>query len=103
MLALLRHNPLAEQPRAPADDAVVVLPRLPHRVVLRRSQLLDPVKNRFQWSYDELVDDADARSYGEVFNSFADLEPGCVDHVWLVSPLAHARTDIADDDERCLR
>ncbi|TVU18802.1 hypothetical protein EJB05_34916, partial [Eragrostis curvula] len=105
--ALLRHNPLSEQRAAPAggqDDAdVVALPGLPHRVALRRSQLLDPAKpsHRLEWAFYDLVNAADARSYGEVFNSFADLEPGCVDHyraalgrrVWLVGPLVQARTD----------
>ncbi|TVU18799.1 hypothetical protein EJB05_34913, partial [Eragrostis curvula] len=115
--ALLRHNP-ALADGGDADD--VVLPGLPHRVALRRSQLLDPAKpnHRFEWAFYELVDAADARSYGEVFNSFADLEPGCVDHyraalgrrVWLTGPLAHVRTDdiagaggLSPDDERCLR
>ncbi|TVU18805.1 hypothetical protein EJB05_34919, partial [Eragrostis curvula] len=94
-----RHNPLSDAP----DDAVVALPGLPDRVALRRSQLLDPAKpsHRLEWAFCELVDAADSRSYGEVYNSFADLEPGCVDHyraalgrrVWLVGPLAHARTE----------
>ncbi|TVU18784.1 hypothetical protein EJB05_34897, partial [Eragrostis curvula] len=85
-----RHNPLSDAP----DDAVVAL---------RRSQLLDPAKpsHRLEWAFCELVDAPEARSYGEVYNSFADLEPGCVDHyraalghrVWLVGPLAHARTE----------
>ncbi|TVU18801.1 hypothetical protein EJB05_34915, partial [Eragrostis curvula] len=113
--ALLRHNPAADG----GDADVVTLPGLPHRVALRRSQLLDRDKHRFEWNYYELVDDADARSYGEVFNSFADLAPSCVEHyraelgrrVWLVGPLAHARTDdniagagrLSADDERCLR
>ncbi|CAN6338021.1 unnamed protein product [Urochloa humidicola] len=105
------------------DDAVVSLPGLPHRVELRRRQVMDPRRNALEWSFDELVNAADRRSYGELFNSFADLEPDYVEHyrtalrrkVWLVGPLSHACDEVpaaiagagagelSPEVERCLR
>ncbi|KAK8458066.1 hypothetical protein SEVIR_3G295800v4 [Setaria viridis] len=117
--SLLRNNPLEELD--PDDtDAVVSLPGLPHRVALRKGQMMDPRKNELEWEFDKLVNAADRRSYGELFNSFAELEPGYAEHyrttlgrrVWLVGPLAHARKDsaasggaggLAPEAERCLR
>jgi len=66
------------------------------------------------------VEAADQRSYGEVFNSFAELEPDYVEHyrttlgrlVWLVGPVGHSGDDLAarggagelsPEAERCLR
>ncbi|XP_066400327.1 scopoletin glucosyltransferase-like [Miscanthus floridulus] len=110
--SLLRNNPFALAPDDP--DAVVSLPELPHRVALRRSQVMDPRKDQLQWDYNQLVHAADRRSYGEVFNSFAELEPDYVEHyrttlgrrVWLVGPVAHANAsedDMPPGAERCLR
>jgi scopoletin glucosyltransferase len=116
--ALVRTNPLQHAPEGP--DSVVTLPGLPHRVALRRNQLMDPAKNKQEWECYELANAADQRSYGEVFNSFAELEPGCVEHyraalgrrVWLLGPLAHASRDatargdaegLSPDGESCLR
>ncbi|GJN14072.1 hypothetical protein PR202_gb00849 [Eleusine coracana subsp. coracana] len=108
---MVRNNP--GQDAADGPDAVVALPGLPHRVALRRSQLMDPSKNKLEWDFYDLANDADQRSFGEVFNSFAELEPGYVDHyrtvlgrrVWLVGPLAHAAVSNGlspDNGERCL-
>ena len=54
-----------------------------------------------EWNYEKLVNAADQRSYNEVFNSFAELDPDYVERhhttlglghrVWLVGPVAHAR------------
>ncbi|PUZ66559.1 hypothetical protein GQ55_3G324300 [Panicum hallii var. hallii] len=117
--SLLRSNPLEGLP--PDDpDAVVSLPGLPHRVTLRRGQVMDPRKNELEWNYEKLTNAADQRSYGEVFNSFAQLEPDYVEHyhttlgrrVWLVGPAGHASEDLAargsagglaPEAERCLR
>jgi len=117
--SLLRHNPFALAPDDP--DAVVSLPELPHRVAMRRRQVMDPRKDQLEWEYNQLVHAADRRSYGEVFNSFAELEPDYVEHyrttlgrrVWLVGPVAHANAfafagededeDMAPGADRCLR
>ncbi|WVZ91292.1 hypothetical protein U9M48_037482 [Paspalum notatum var. saurae] len=114
--SLLRHNPFELAPDDDDDpDAVASLPALPHRVEFRRGQVMDPRKNRLEWEHHQAVNAADQRSYGEVFNSFADLEPDYVDHyrttlgrrVWLVGPLAyHAGSRMAPgapDAETCLR
>ena len=81
---------------------------------------MDPRKNELEWNYGKLVNAADQRSYGEVFNSFHELEPEYVDHytttlgrrAWLVGPVAFASKDVATrgaddglspDADGCLR
>uniref|UniRef100_R7WDF5 Anthocyanin 3'-O-beta-glucosyltransferase n=1 Tax=Aegilops tauschii TaxID=37682 RepID=R7WDF5_AEGTA len=99
--SMMRHNPLENAPDDP--DALVLLPGLPHRVELRRSQMMDPAKMTWQWEFFKSVNAADQRSFGEVFNSFHDLEPDYVEHfqktlgrrVWLVGPVALASKDMA--------
>lgn len=119
--SLLCSNTLELEGLPPDDpDAIVSLPGLPHRVTLRRGQVMDPRKNELEWNYGKLVNAADQRSYGEVFNSFAELEPGYAEHyrtalgrrVWLVGPVGHvsdvlaARSgagELSLEAERCLR
>ncbi|KAM3261004.1 hypothetical protein ACQJBY_051957 [Aegilops geniculata] len=115
--SMLRHNPLEN---APDDsDALVALPGLPHRIELRRSQMMDPAKKPWQWEFFKGVNAADQRSFGEVFNSFHELEPDYVEHfhktlarrVWLVGPVALASKGMAvrgtdapsPDADSCLR
>ncbi|XP_044422471.1 scopoletin glucosyltransferase-like [Triticum aestivum] len=100
---MLRNNPLATVPDDP--DALVSLPGLPHRVELRRSQLMDPANEaeHWGWAFFEGLNAADQRSFGEVFNSFHELEPDYVEHyrttlgrrAWLVGPVALATKDMA--------
>ncbi|GJN18275.1 hypothetical protein PR202_gb05418 [Eleusine coracana subsp. coracana] len=100
--SMLRNDPVGS---AGSDDpdAVVALPGLPHRVELRRSQMMDPRKRPEHWTFFQRVNDADAQSFGEVFNSFRDLEPEYLDHytvtlgrrAWLVGPVALASKDVA--------
>ncbi|XP_047078822.1 scopoletin glucosyltransferase-like [Lolium rigidum] len=116
----LRNNPLEACPDDDEDpDAFVLLPGLPHRVELRRRQILDPRKRPLEWEFYESASAADQRSFGEVFNSFRELEPGYVEHLhttlgrraWLVGPVAlaadsrdaSAATGGDDIAESCLR
>jgi len=47
--SLLHNNPFEGLP--PDDpDAVASLPGLPHRVALRRGQVMDPRKNELEWN-----------------------------------------------------
>ncbi|XBI44473.1 hypothetical protein VPH35_109100 [Triticum aestivum] len=105
---MLRTNPLetttATTDDDPDDDAQLVsLPGLPHRVQLRRSQMMDPRKRPAMWAFHKDNDAADQRSFGEVFNSFHELEPDYVEHfrttlgrrAWLVGPVALASKDMA--------
>ena len=93
-----RHNPDGDDP-----DAVVSLPGLPHGVELRRSQMMDPAKKPWHWEFSKSVNAADQRSFGEVFNSFHELEPDYGEHyrttlgrrAWLVGPVALATKDMA--------
>ena len=115
--SMLRHNPLENAPDDP--DALVLLPGLPHRIELRRSQMMDPAKKPWNWEFSKSVNAADQRSFGEVFNSFHELEPDYVEHfhktlarrVWLVGPVALASKDMAvrgtdapsPDADSCIR
>uniref|UniRef100_A0ACD5VQ69 Uncharacterized protein n=1 Tax=Avena sativa TaxID=4498 RepID=A0ACD5VQ69_AVESA len=74
----LRNNPL--ETAADDPDALVSLPGLPHRVELRRSQMMDPRKRPDHWALLQSVNAADQKSFGEVFNSFHKLEPDYVEH-----------------------
>ncbi|KAL5220649.1 hypothetical protein ABZP36_025362 [Zizania latifolia] len=47
--SMLRNNPVEASPNDP--DAVVSLPGLPHRVELRRSQMMDPKKRPELWTF----------------------------------------------------
>ncbi|KAM0856074.1 hypothetical protein ACQ4PT_049362 [Festuca glaucescens] len=100
--SMLRNNPL-ETANCPDDpDALVLLPGLPHRVELRRSQMLDPGTRPLEWAFYQSSNAADQRCFGEVFNSFHELEPDYVEHfrrtlgrrAWLVGPVALATEDM---------
>jgi hypothetical protein len=115
--SMLRNNPLETAPDDP--DALVSLPGLPHRVQLRRSQMVDPVKRPDLWELHQRVNAADQKSFGEVLNSFHELEPDYVEHyqttlgrrAWLVGPVALANMDMAGrgasalspDADSCMR
>jgi scopoletin glucosyltransferase len=81
----------------------VLLPGLPRRVELRRSQMMEPKKRPERWAFFQRMNAADQRSYGEVFNSFHELEPDFMEHytttlgrrAWLVGPVALASKDVA--------
>jgi len=103
-----RHNPVEAAPEDP--DAPVLLPGLPHRVEMRRSQMMEPKKRPDRWALLQRMNAADQRSYGELFNSFRELEPDYLEHytttlgrrAWLVGPVAFASKDVATrgaDDE----
>jgi UDP:flavonoid glycosyltransferase YjiC (YdhE family) len=102
--SMLRNNPLETADRPDDPDAVVVLPGLPHRMEMRRSQMLDPKKRPEEWAFYQSSNAADQRSFGEVFNSFHELEPDYVEHfrttlrrrTWLVGPVALATPDMAE-------
>ncbi|KAL5227962.1 hypothetical protein ABZP36_016227 [Zizania latifolia] len=116
--SMLRHNPREASPDDP--DAVVSLPELPHRVELRRSQMMDPSgEHEHEWTFLQSVNAADRRSYGELFNSFIELEPDYVEHynttlgrrAWLLGPLAlsgkgmavRGTSRLSPDADGCLR
>ncbi|XP_051185281.1 anthocyanin 3'-O-beta-glucosyltransferase [Lolium perenne] len=111
--SMLRNNPLETTANGRDDpDALVALPGLPHRVELRRSQMLDPETRPEEWAFYQSSNAADERSFGEVFNSFHELEPDYVEHfhktlgrrAWLVGPVALASTDmpVAVESSGCL-
>ncbi|XP_066367836.1 scopoletin glucosyltransferase-like [Miscanthus floridulus] len=102
----VRNNPVEAAPDDP--DALVLLPGLPHLVELRRSQMTEPKKRPEHWAFFQRMNAADQRSYGEVFNTFHELEPDYLEHytttlgrrVWLVGPVAFASKDAATRGDR---
>ncbi|XP_047078825.1 UDP-glucose flavonoid 3-O-glucosyltransferase 7-like [Lolium rigidum] len=117
--SMLRSNPL-EMTSEGDPEALVMLPGLPHRVELRRSQMMDPGKQPGAWAFYQSNNAADQSSFGEVFNSFHELEPDYVEHfqttlgrhAFLVGPVALATWDMAAsganvnadvNKDRCLR
>uniref|UniRef100_A0ACD5VUH8 Uncharacterized protein n=1 Tax=Avena sativa TaxID=4498 RepID=A0ACD5VUH8_AVESA len=115
--SMLRNNPLETASDDP--DAPVSLPGLPHRVVLKRRQMMDPRKRPDHWKLFQSINADDQRSFGEVINSFHELEPDYVEHyqttlgrrAWLVGPVALGSKDMAGrgtsapspDADSCLR
>uniref|UniRef100_A0ACD5ZPF4 Uncharacterized protein n=1 Tax=Avena sativa TaxID=4498 RepID=A0ACD5ZPF4_AVESA len=122
---LRRNNSMTEEPSADQDEpdaTMVLLPGLPHRVELRRSQMPDPRTQAKVIAFFKVVNEQDQRSYGELFNSFHELEPEYVEHyrttlgrrVWLVGPVARPdnmdarsrnnnNSTLSPDADGCLR
>ncbi|KAM3318121.1 hypothetical protein ACQJBY_035706 [Aegilops geniculata] len=81
--------------------------------------MIDPAKRPDHWALFQSINAADQRSFGEVFNSFHELEPDYIEHyhrtlgrrAWLVGPVALASKDMAGrgtdalspDANSCLR
>jgi hypothetical protein len=81
--------------------------------------MMDPGKRPDHWALFQSINAADHRSFGEVINSFHELEPDYVEHyrttlgrrAWLVGPVALASKDMAGrgtsapspDADGCLR
>ncbi|KAM3393341.1 hypothetical protein ACQJBY_014166 [Aegilops geniculata] len=92
---LRNHNPDDDGDDEGDPDAVFSVPGLPHRVELRRSQIM---RHPNQLAFVKGIYAANQKSYGELVNSFHELEPGYVEHyrtalrrrAWLVGPVALA-------------
>ncbi|KAM0828969.1 hypothetical protein ACQ4PT_067185 [Festuca glaucescens] len=101
--SMLRNNTLETTTSEDDPETLVSLPGLPHRVQLRRSQMMDPRKQPGAWAFYQSNNAADQRSFGEVFNSFYELEPDYVEHfqttlgrrAFLVGPVALATRGMA--------
>ncbi|GAB2269606.1 hypothetical protein Dimus_004531 [Dionaea muscipula] len=86
-----------------------LVPTLPDKIVLTRSQLPDLVKGKTD--FDELFErlrEAERRSFGVLFNSFYELEPAYADYfrrdmgrrAWHIGPLSLFNRGIDDKAER---
>ncbi|XP_047328014.1 UDP-glucose flavonoid 3-O-glucosyltransferase 7-like [Impatiens glandulifera] len=77
-LAIQRFKP---HENVESDSTKFVVPTLPHRVLLTRSQLPDIMKSRTTFSqlFDQL-NEAESKCYGMVVNSFQELESGYGDY-----------------------
>ncbi|KAJ3684999.1 hypothetical protein LUZ61_014163 [Rhynchospora tenuis] len=80
----------------PDDVDKFVIPGLPHQIEMHRSQHLFTLKNKQILSVFKRNSEMDARSYGEIVNSFLELEADYAVHwrdvvrrkSWLVGPVA---------------
>ncbi|KAK7837577.1 abscisate beta-glucosyltransferase [Quercus suber] len=89
-----------------SDYEPFVVPGLPDRIELTRSQLPDFVKDK-SGRLDKMAKDEE-KSFGSVVNSFYDLEPAFADFsrkemgkkAWLVGPASLCNTNITDKAER---
>ncbi|XP_047076255.1 UDP-glucose flavonoid 3-O-glucosyltransferase 7-like [Lolium rigidum] len=81
--SMLRSNPFETTTANEGDpETLVSLPGLPHRVELRRSQVMDPGKQPGAWAFYQSNNAADQRSFGEDMagsgaNINADVDKDC--------------------------
>ncbi|XP_068655346.1 uncharacterized protein [Aristolochia californica] len=103
---------MRQQPHADAASDAFVVPGLPDRIELTRSQLPECVKTRNEFS--ELFErayEADMTSQGVVMNSFYELEAAYVDHfrnkmgreAWHIGPVCFCNKDTLDMTDRGLK
>ena len=92
------HSLCHYKPHKLTDSDVVLLPGLPHRVELLRSQIADSFKNEFTDEFTQFLDsvrESELKSYGAILNSFRELEGPYEDYYrtavgiksWSVGPI----------------
>lgn len=100
--SLERHKPLES---LPAEAETLVIPGLPHRIEMLRSQIPDFGDAKELFSQ---VSVSESKSYGVVVNSFYELEPDYARHyrevvgrrAWHIGPVALCNRDNADKSGR---
>ncbi|KAJ6814192.1 scopoletin glucosyltransferase-like [Iris pallida] len=100
--SLGRHSPLES---LPAEAETLVIPGLPHRIEMLRSQIGD--LGELAEVFREIAV-SESKSYGVVVNSFYELEPDYARHyrevvgrrAWHVGPVALCNRDAADKSGR---
>lgn len=79
------------------NNGTVLVPGLPHQIVMKKSQLHDSVRARNKFSgFMDMVAESELQSVGAVVNSFYELEPAYADHfrtfmrkkAWHVGPVS---------------
>jgi len=85
------------------------VPGLPHRIEMPRSTVAD-IKKAAPFLVDLIgqIDEAEAKSYGMVVNSFYELEPDYVEHyrnvvgrkAWHIGPMSLCNEDMVDKSNR---
>ncbi|KAJ4964188.1 hypothetical protein NE237_024127 [Protea cynaroides] len=92
-----------------SETDTFVVPGLPDKIELTRSQLIDDLKKPTHLSkMMERIRESEGRSFGILVNSFYELEPAYADHyrkvigrkAWHVGPVSFSNRDIADKSER---
>ncbi|KAJ3685186.1 hypothetical protein LUZ61_014350 [Rhynchospora tenuis] len=91
-----------------AEVDTLIIPGLPHRFEFLRAQIMGPDNDRFVFPLVMGNRDADAKSYGEIFNSFLELEQDYAAHwrnmigrrAWLVGPLALGNEESIKESNR---
>ncbi|KAJ3695299.1 hypothetical protein LUZ60_000676 [Juncus effusus] len=88
----------------PLDIETVSIPGLPHRLELLRTQIMASFKHKEDIDFHKMNSESDARSYGEIVNSFFELEPDYAVHLrevigrraWVIGPVSLKTEDVAD-------
>lgn len=84
--------------RVESDSELFLIPGLPDKIEMKRSQL--PDHDKFKTRYGEVLErikEAETRSYGIIFDTFYDLEAPYSNHfkkiknmkIWTVGPISH--------------
>jgi abscisate beta-glucosyltransferase len=89
-----------------SDLEPFLIPGLPDRIEMTRSQIPIFARNPSQFPY--TIKQLEAKSFGNVINSFYDLEPAYVDYIrnklgkktWLVGPVSLYNRSLEDKKER---
>ncbi|XP_078151394.1 scopoletin glucosyltransferase-like [Carex rostrata] len=92
----------------PVDTDKFVLPGLPHQLEMHRGQFMSPTTNREILSMFKRISEMDARSYGEIVNSFLELEADYVVHwrevvgrkAWLIGPVVLCNEEYIEKSSR---
>ncbi|KAI3774721.1 hypothetical protein L1987_49281 [Smallanthus sonchifolius] len=98
------------QPTSSSDSEPFVVPHLPHEIKLTRKQLPQFEAEEFKVFLKVLIQavEAEAKSYGVIFNSFYELEPEYVHHYrevlkrksWHIGPVSLCNKSTEDKLER---
>ncbi|XP_078151396.1 putative UDP-glucosyl transferase 73B6 [Carex rostrata] len=92
----------------PVDTDKFVIPGLPHQLEMHRAQFMFPLKNKEILPIVKRNSEMDARSYGEITNSFLELEADYAVHwhevvgrkAWLIGPVVLCNEELIEKSSR---
>jgi scopoletin glucosyltransferase len=92
----------------PVDADTFVIPGLPHQLEMHRTQFMFPLMNKEMLAVVKRNSGNDAKSYGEIINSFLDLEADYAAHwrkvvgrkTWLIGPVVLCNEDLIEKSSR---
>ncbi|XP_078151395.1 scopoletin glucosyltransferase-like [Carex rostrata] len=92
----------------PDEADKFVVPGLPHQLEMHRGQFMFPTKNKEMLTMFKVSNEMDARSYGEIVNSFLELEADYAAHwrevvgrkAWLIGPVVLCNEELIEKSNR---